>query len=172
MSFSKLQEMVKDWEAWHAAVYGVTNSRTWLSDWATTMIPWAGRYPRQAGDLKRLSNLPPREKGTQARVPRHKDSNSTSITEAFSIIFLNTKCNPANIPCFFSFLPQKSSCSFYSWQTIKLCQKLKSRKWFRELKYNLNYFKSTHWSRWHEGYGHRQKKNLASGKKNSLFVGH
>ena len=28
--------MVKDWEAWHAAVYGITNSRTWLSDWTTT----------------------------------------------------------------------------------------------------------------------------------------
>ena len=28
MSLSKLQEMVKDREAWHAAVHGVTNSRT------------------------------------------------------------------------------------------------------------------------------------------------
>ena len=32
MSFSKLQEMVKDREAWHAAVHGVTKSRTRLSD--------------------------------------------------------------------------------------------------------------------------------------------
>ena len=32
VSFSKLQEMVKDREAWHAAVYGVTKSWTQLSD--------------------------------------------------------------------------------------------------------------------------------------------
>ena len=32
MSLSKLQEMVKDREAWHAAVHGVTNSQTSLSD--------------------------------------------------------------------------------------------------------------------------------------------
>ena len=28
MNLSKLQEMVKDREAWHAAVHGVTNNRT------------------------------------------------------------------------------------------------------------------------------------------------
>ena len=32
MSLSKLQEMVKDREVWHAAVHGVTNSRTQLSN--------------------------------------------------------------------------------------------------------------------------------------------
>ena len=32
MSLSKLQEMVKDREAWHAAVRGVTKSQTRLSD--------------------------------------------------------------------------------------------------------------------------------------------
>ena len=32
MSLSKLQEMVKDREAWHAAVHGVTKSQTQLSD--------------------------------------------------------------------------------------------------------------------------------------------
>ena len=37
MSLSKLQEMVKDREAWHSAVHGVTKSQTWLSDWTTTM---------------------------------------------------------------------------------------------------------------------------------------
>ena len=36
MSLSKLQEMVKDREASHAAVHGVTKSRTWLSDCTTT----------------------------------------------------------------------------------------------------------------------------------------
>ena len=38
MSLSKLWEMVKDREDWHAAVRGVAKGRTWLSDWATTWI--------------------------------------------------------------------------------------------------------------------------------------
>ena len=32
MSVSKLQELVKDREPWHAAVHGVTKSKTQLSD--------------------------------------------------------------------------------------------------------------------------------------------
>ena len=36
MSLNKLWEMVKDRETWHAAVHGVPNSQTQLSDWTTT----------------------------------------------------------------------------------------------------------------------------------------
>ena len=32
MSLSKLQEMVKDREVWHAAVHGITKSQTQLCD--------------------------------------------------------------------------------------------------------------------------------------------
>ena len=32
VSLSKLQEIVKDREAWHAAVHGVTENQTQLSD--------------------------------------------------------------------------------------------------------------------------------------------
>ena len=42
MNLSKLEEMVKDREAWCAAVHGVEKSWTRLSDWtATTMLALA-----------------------------------------------------------------------------------------------------------------------------------
>ena len=35
-SLSKLQELVKDREAWHVTVHGVSKSLTWLSNWTST----------------------------------------------------------------------------------------------------------------------------------------
>ena len=37
VNLSKLQEIVKNRKAWHAAVHGVAKSCTWLSDWTTTL---------------------------------------------------------------------------------------------------------------------------------------
>ena len=41
MSLSKLQELVKDREAWHNAVHGVIKSQTWLSNWCQQSIKLA-----------------------------------------------------------------------------------------------------------------------------------
>ena len=40
MNLGKLWEMVRDREAWHAAVHGVTKSQTPLGDCATTYSPY------------------------------------------------------------------------------------------------------------------------------------
>ena len=38
MSFSELQDLVMDREAWHPAVHGVAKNWTWLSHWTTATI--------------------------------------------------------------------------------------------------------------------------------------
>ena len=43
MSLSKLQEIVKDREAWCATVHGVTKSQTRLRDWTTTKPTKGGK---------------------------------------------------------------------------------------------------------------------------------
>ena len=50
MSLSKIQEIVKDREAWCAIVHGVAKSQTWLSDWTEL------NNPKHIKDSLKLNN--------------------------------------------------------------------------------------------------------------------
>ena len=63
MSLSELWELVMDREAWRAAIHGVANSRTRLSDWTELNLTFPGGFPSgseskesacSAGDLNSI----------------------------------------------------------------------------------------------------------------------
>ena len=55
MNFSKLWEIVKDREAWHAAVYRVAKSQTQLSNWTELnwTAPWKKSYNQRGQHIKK-----------------------------------------------------------------------------------------------------------------------
>ena len=82
-SLNKLWEIVKVWEAWRAAVHGVTKSQTWLSNWTTIdvtpnicfaphLLPFRICYPPQItednywGHLLAVHEMPGSESGRSA----------------------------------------------------------------------------------------------------------
>ena len=51
--FEQLQKVVKDREAWHATVHGVTKTQTQLSDWRTTTVVHMRKYVLQQQEKKK-----------------------------------------------------------------------------------------------------------------------
>ena len=57
VSLSKLQELVMGREAWGAAVQGIVNSRTRLSDWTELNWRWKRRERKKTKTRERLCHL-------------------------------------------------------------------------------------------------------------------
>ena len=66
-SLGKLQVVVKNREAWRAAVHGVTKSRTWLSDWTSTLCLVRPLGALMCPEAQGLGSGPPTPKASSQR---------------------------------------------------------------------------------------------------------
>ena len=91
LSLSKLQELVKDREAWHTAVHGVTKSQTWLSDWTelTTLRSCLSRL-----SPTRSKELQTKAWGGGGRYNRHRVPEIVNVSKANTMCYSNL--NPQN----------------------------------------------------------------------------
>ena len=61
ISLSKLWEMVKDREAWHAVVHGIAKSWTWLRNLTATTVGFPGGSEGDPGSMPRSGRFPGEE---------------------------------------------------------------------------------------------------------------
>ena len=94
MSLSRLQDLVMDREAWHAAVHGVTKSRTWLSNW--TALNWTS-YICSLASLINFENF-------TAIITSNKSVPSSLSPPSITFINLLLKCPTVLAYCFLFFL--------------------------------------------------------------------
>ena len=91
MSLSKLQKTVKDREAKHAAVHGVTKSWTWLSDWTKpkSAAENSAKWSRITVYLKVLVQCSPNFKSVETGKEKYKQKGEWGLLTNLTANFWN-----------------------------------------------------------------------------------
>ena len=109
MSLSQLWETVREREAWHAAVHGVTKSQTWLSDWTIMFLKhrWKPKLLLQPSMSSQafMGSLVPRP-FPRWRKPQWKDHQTGDLEIGRGSCLFNP--NPGNVPLRLTALLQRA----------------------------------------------------------------